>query len=290
MHLRIPLNLLESTRAIFASGLSANDKLVALALLNHWSRARDTFPGVDRLVVWTSLSRRSVLRSIRNLETTGAVKVERKVGLANRYDLTPLEALTSATGAPVPEGHQCQTDTPPVPEGHGSSATQAPDQCHTGTRSDPVSDPTSSPGKGSKPRRSAPAPKATKPRGLKKAKPEPRWPAAHTELTKRYFELFEQHRGTKPFFRSREGKAVGDLLDTTQGDVELAATLIDNGLTNWDQATILTIANDPSKAQSKRAIAAGNRGGVADQLAARAQALQASEKWFHDPEKGLLPA
>lgn len=112
------MNLLDATRAIFASSLPPNDKLVALALLNHWSRARDTFPGVGRLVAWTSLSRRSVLRSIGHLETTGAVKVDRKAGLANRYDLTPLEALTSATGAPVPDGHQCQSDTP---------------QCHRGT-------------------------------------------------------------------------------------------------------------------------------------------------------------
>jgi uncharacterized phage protein (TIGR02220 family) len=144
-------NLLEAIRAVFASSLSANEKLVALALLNHWSKNRETFPGVGRLVTWTSLSRRSVLRAIGTLEALGAIRIERKVGLANRYDLTPLAALTSATQAPVPEGHRCPPDTPPVPEGHGSSATQAPDQCHTGTRSDPVRDPRRDPGKRSTP-------------------------------------------------------------------------------------------------------------------------------------------
>ena len=121
------MNLLEATRAVFASALPAQEKLVALALLNHWSRARDTFPGVDRLVSWTSLSRRSVLRSIGNLEAAGVVKVERKAGLANRYDLTPLATLTSATQAPVPDSHPCPPGTRPVPHRHPTSATQAPE-------------------------------------------------------------------------------------------------------------------------------------------------------------------
>lgn len=142
------MNLLEAQRAVFASDLGPNEKLVAFALLNHWCRARDTFPGVERLVKWTSLSRRSVLRAVQALEDAGAIAVARKSGLANRYDLTPLAAFTSATQAPVPDSHQCPTGTPPVPEGHGTSATQAPDQCHTGTRSDPGSDPGSDPRKG----------------------------------------------------------------------------------------------------------------------------------------------
>lgn len=145
------LNLLEATRAVFASGLASNEKLVALALLNHWSKSRETFPGVGRLVLWTSLSRRSVLRSVQLLEALGALKVERKAGLANRYNLAPLSALTSATQAPVPEGHQCHTGNGPVPQGHGSGATQALDQCHTGTRSDPGSDPSKRSRKGSMP-------------------------------------------------------------------------------------------------------------------------------------------
>ncbi len=243
------MNLLDATRAIFASSLPPNDKLVALALLNHWSRARDTFPGVGRLVAWTSLSRRSVLRSIGHLETTGAVKVDRKAGLANRYDLTPLEALTSATGAPVPDGHQCQSDTPPVPQGHGTSATQAPEVIQ-------VSDPL----KGSKPRRSAPALKsAGKAKGPKKARPEARWPAAHPELLRRYVETYTRIRGRAPYITSRDAKAANDLLDATKGNVDEAASLLDNGLTNWDQATLVTVAGNPSSAQTKRVANGFNR-------------------------------
>lgn len=141
------LNLLEATRAVFASALPANEKLVALALLNHWSRSRDTFPGIGRLEAWASLSRSTVLRAVQRLEQLGAIRIERAVGLANRYDLSPLATLTSLTETPVSERHRSQPDTPPVSEGNGGSVTETPDQCQGDTRSDPVSDPTSDPGK-----------------------------------------------------------------------------------------------------------------------------------------------
>jgi hypothetical protein len=261
----VTFNLLESTRAVFVSDASAQEKLVALALLNHWSRSTQTFPGVERLVKWTSLSRRTVQRAIQELERRGAIVVDRKMGLANRYDLSPLTQMTSATQAPVSDGHRCHGDTPGVSERHPTGVSLTPHPCQPDTRSDPLSDPTRDPVKGSKPRRSAPASKVTRPRGLKKAKPEPRWPGAHSELTKRYFEIFERHRGEMPFFRPREGKAIAELLDTTDGDVDQAATLIDNGLSNWDQATILTIVRDPTRAQrkagSRSAAVGGTRAG-----------------------------
>lgn len=43
------------------------------------------------------------------------------------------------------------------------------------------------------------------------------------------------------------------LLDAVSGDLERYGRLVDNGLANWDQATILTIAADPSKALVRRA-------------------------------------
>jgi len=191
------MNLMGAIRAVFASGLSSNDKLVALALLNHWSRSRETFPGVERLVAWTSLSRRSVQRSVQRLEAVGALKVERKVGLANRYDLSPLESLTSATQTPVPEGHQCLGDTPPVPEGHPTGATVTPHPCHTDTRSDPVSDPVRDPA----PRKHSPEPSSD----------------SH-ELKLHYVAEFKRHRGgEEPDFGkgwSRAMKAFGELAGT----------------------------------------------------------------------------
>ncbi len=224
------LNLLEATRAVFASALPPNEKLVALALLNHWSRGRDTFPGVNRLVAWTSLSRRSVLRAVQRLEQLGAIRIERAVGLANRYDLSPLAGLTGATQAPVPEGHQCQPDTPPVPEGHGGSATLAPDQCHTGTRSDPVSDPVSDPKKGSH----SSAPRKRDSRSSRKKDPEQ--PSADSHLLKiHYVDEYKKHRGGghEPEFENwgRAMQAFGKLCQR-KGGLDGAKAIVSNALVN----------------------------------------------------------
>lgn len=140
----VELNLLEATRAVFASALSANDKLVALALLNHWSKSRETFPSVARLADWTSLSRCSVMRSIKRLTASGAIGVAGEKGRANRYDLAH---LTSLQQRPVSHSDQSQGDTPPVSHSDGSSLPQRPDQSPGETRSDPVSDPVSDPEK-----------------------------------------------------------------------------------------------------------------------------------------------
>lgn len=141
------MNLLDAQRAVFASSLGPNEKLVALALLNHWSPSRDTFPGVNRLVAWTSLSRCSVMRAVKALETAGAVVVVRASGLANRYQLG---ALTSLPPRPVSHSDQSPTDTPPVSPSDG---TGLPERLHPSppeTRSDPVSDPPSDPHKGAR--------------------------------------------------------------------------------------------------------------------------------------------
>jgi Helix-turn-helix domain len=120
-------NLLGAQRAVFGSGLAPLEKLVALALLDHWSRRRDTFPSAERLAKWTSLCRRSVLRSLAALEAKGAIAVTRSHGRANRYELGPLMAVTSAPQSPVPVSHQCPTVTTPVTDSHPTSAPQSPE-------------------------------------------------------------------------------------------------------------------------------------------------------------------
>lgn len=97
------LDLLQATRAIFRSALRAPEKLVALALLDHWSRSRETFPSVQRLAVWTSLDRTSVMRALAGLEQKGAINVTRRHGAANRYELGQLSLL------PVAESDQSET-------------------------------------------------------------------------------------------------------------------------------------------------------------------------------------
>lgn len=111
------MNLLKAQRRVFASKLGAHEKLVALALLDHWSAQEPfPFPSVGRLERWTGLSRSSVLRGIRGLRDAGAVRtVDGGTGKSNRYDLAGLSRL------PVSEGHRCQGDTgtrvPQTPEG-----------------------------------------------------------------------------------------------------------------------------------------------------------------------------
>ncbi|HVY32568.1 MAG TPA: hypothetical protein VHB79_38790 [Polyangiaceae bacterium] len=96
--------------------------------------------------------------------------------------------------------------------------------------------------------------------GPSKAKPEPKWPGVHPQAVAVYVEVFKRVRGADPFFGPREAKAVSKLLDAVNGDLQRFRELVENGLANWDQATILTIAADPSKAVARRAY--GFRGPV----------------------------
>lgn len=90
------LNLLLVQRHIFESGVDASTKLVALALLNHWSRATETFPSVARLAVWCSLNRTTVMRCLATLKQLGAIEVKTDKGRANRYELGQLSLLPVA--------------------------------------------------------------------------------------------------------------------------------------------------------------------------------------------------
>ena len=90
------LNVLLVQRHIFASMVDASTKLVALALLNHWSRASETFPSVARLSTWTSLNRTTVMRCVATLKQLGAIEVKTDKGRANRYELGQLSLLPVA--------------------------------------------------------------------------------------------------------------------------------------------------------------------------------------------------
>lgn len=138
-------DLLDAQRAVFRSTLRAPAKLVALALLDHWSRRSETFPSVERLAAWTSQDRRTVLRCLHELEQTGAIVVKRSSGRPNVYALGSLMALpvseshrcqpgTSVTESPVTESHPCQSITPPVTESHGTSVTESPEGTQEGTQ------------------------------------------------------------------------------------------------------------------------------------------------------------
>src|SRR5689334_9565710 len=81
--------LLVAQRAILQSGLSAHAKLVMFAILDHWSRRQPhPYVGVTRLCRLTSLSRATMLRTLKRLEQDGALAVRHGgPNKANQYDL-----------------------------------------------------------------------------------------------------------------------------------------------------------------------------------------------------------
>ena len=135
------MNLLDAQRAVFASELGPHEKLVALALLNHWSRASETFPSVNRLVDWTSLHRTTIMKAIQALEGCGVLVVTRTTGRANRYELG---GLTGLPQRPVALSDRSATATPPVAGSDTTGRPERPDQSLGATRSDPGRDPGSS--------------------------------------------------------------------------------------------------------------------------------------------------
>lgn len=120
-------DLRETRRHVFRSSVDASTKLVALALLDHWSRATDTFPSVLRLASWTSLNRTTVIRCLGTLEELGGILVTRRNGASNRYALGQLSLLpvapcdqsdnaTGRTSRPRPVAPRDQTSRTTRPE------------------------------------------------------------------------------------------------------------------------------------------------------------------------------
>lgn len=98
-----PTGLLGAQRAVFRSSLGPMEKLVMLAALDHWgSHSQRPWPSIERLAAHTSLSRTTVLRAIRGLETKGALTVQRARGCSNVYTL----AAAFAGSLPVAESNQ----------------------------------------------------------------------------------------------------------------------------------------------------------------------------------------
>ena len=89
-------DLRKTRRHVFRSSVNSSTKLVALALLDHWSRTTETFPSIDRLAAWTSLHRTTVLRSLGTLKELGGIVVTRRNGASNRYALGQLSLLPVA--------------------------------------------------------------------------------------------------------------------------------------------------------------------------------------------------
>lgn len=174
------LDLMAAKRAVFRSDLRSLEKLVALALLDHWSRAsNEPFPGVNRLAEWTSLDRTTVMRSLGQLEARGAIRIAKRNGKSNAYTLGQLERL------PVAQRDRSQPPTggtappPPVAESDG-------DQSQRATLSNQLSNPEKKPTSSAARKRSTP--------GSRKKDPEQPSAESH-QLKTHYVDEFRKHRG-----------------------------------------------------------------------------------------------
>src|SRR5262245_60512692 len=79
-------DLLDAQRAVFASSLSAHEKLVAMALLAHWSaKSPAPFPSIRRLAKMASLCERTTRKAVRALELAGAITANHRPGRSKQF-------------------------------------------------------------------------------------------------------------------------------------------------------------------------------------------------------------
>jgi len=98
----------------FTTKITGACKAVLVALANHADASGQCWPTIERLVLFSGVSERTVQRSILDLERDGWIAIERsRGGKANRFWLAV--------------GHE-KTDTPP--ERHPATVSPTPPECH----------------------------------------------------------------------------------------------------------------------------------------------------------------
>jgi hypothetical protein len=146
-------DLLGMQRAVWRSGRTTTEKIVLLAIVDHYSESsQQPWPSVPTLSERTSLGRTAVLEAIAGLERDGVLFVRREHGRPNRYDLsrlcvalapvrdtdpsatrtTPTDGAENADGAPlkpsepVREANPSATRTGPPGEPNPSASRTSP--------------------------------------------------------------------------------------------------------------------------------------------------------------------
>lgn len=291
---------------MFKSRLKPNERLLVLAVLDHWSQKNPVpRPGVARLVRWTGFVRQTVLTLLDGLFAQGVFPDPRPRDASGAL-LRTTRPLTFDVSQLVQRLDQL-TSLPPRPKrarptgltvGHqlvygldstGLSDSRAKHQ--NGSRSaEEGKKKAMEEGTSSEASRNAsdvfalqpPTTEGTKTKSRKRTKTErpPEQIEAHKATVQAYLELFERHRGRRPVFGKAEGQAVYDLLEKLEWNVAAARARISAGLESWEQATIRTIASDPDR-QSQRAPVRVQRGGLNPSVVvaarARAAALRGAE-------------
>lgn len=116
-------DLLAMQRAVWRAKRSTTEKIVLLAILDHYSDSSpEPWPSVARLAEHCGLGRTAVLDALASLESAGVLLVRRSAGGPNQYDLSLLiQALE-----PVREADQSASQTSPPAEPHQSAKRTGP--------------------------------------------------------------------------------------------------------------------------------------------------------------------
>jgi hypothetical protein len=94
-------DLLGMQRAVWRSTRSTTEKIVLLAIIDHYSdRSPEPWPSVPTLAACASLGRTAVLDALASLERDGVIAVRRVAGRPNRYDLSQVQATLAAEQPP----------------------------------------------------------------------------------------------------------------------------------------------------------------------------------------------
>jgi hypothetical protein len=93
-------DFLAMQRAVLRSTRPTTEKMVLLAILDHWREASpEPWPSVPTLATLSSLGRTAVLDAVAALERDRVIAVRRVADRPNRYDLSRVSVVLAAVPA-----------------------------------------------------------------------------------------------------------------------------------------------------------------------------------------------
>jgi hypothetical protein len=101
--------------AAWKSNCSSGKKIVLLALCDNANDQGECFPSISMLSEKCSMSERSVFNHIADLEKSGAIWRENRVGRSTIYHLDPCKFCTPANSAPLQPLHPTPANSAPPP-------------------------------------------------------------------------------------------------------------------------------------------------------------------------------
>ena len=120
---------LDATRWAWKQEVKPSQKLILLSLADRANEESYCFPSVARLEKDTRLNRKTIMDSIKKLESEGLLLIEKQTGKGNKYRLIGVEDRHQTAEKPVPKTAPVpkvvpvpETGQPPVPKtGQGST-------------------------------------------------------------------------------------------------------------------------------------------------------------------------